>query len=68
MKMFPLLAVICFFTVGCAHDDQPATEVGNGLGGGTVGNSFSGSSGAGAKAATGSAQGNRSVGEGDTTH
>ena len=66
MKALSLLAVICLFTVGCTHDDHPGTEVGNGLGGGTVGNSFSGSSGAGAKATSGSAQGNRSVGEGDT--
>ena len=66
MKMLLLLAVICLFAVGCTHGDHPTGEVGNGLGGGTVGNSFSGSSGAGAKAATGTAQGNRSVGEGDT--
>ena len=57
MKHLSLFALICLFAAGCTHDGNPSTgENGNGLGGGNVAGSFTGSSGAGAKAATGSSQ------------
>ena len=62
MKIIPLVALFCLLTAGCSGSKQPM-ETGNGLGGGTVGTSFSGSSGAGTKASTGSAEGVRSTGE-----
>ena len=57
MKHFPLFVLICLFAVGCSsQNSQSGGEPGNGLGGANVAGSFPGSSGSGAKAATGTNQ------------
>ena len=57
MKLTSLFALLCLLVGGCAsQSSQPAAENGNGLGGANVAGSFPGSSGAGAKSATGSNQ------------
>ena len=57
MKLISLFALLCLLAGGCAdQSSKPVSENGNGLGGANVAGSFTGSSGAGANAATGSNQ------------
>ena len=61
MKIFALGVVLCLLAAGCTGDPRPMTP-GDQVGGGTIGNSFPGSSGAGAKNSSGSPVGTGATG------